>query len=106
MNWTLIVVGFSLALVMGAGFAALLSQLRPHWSARRRALTAASVLPAVTILATAIALAWIRGLPEAQGGNMRDLASAAVMTIGGMFTLLAFGAGLVGAALMQRRRGL
>ncbi|MEO6224369.1 MAG: hypothetical protein ABIO80_00735 [Sphingomicrobium sp.] len=105
MNWTLILIGFSLALLMGAGLASLLAQLRPQWSPRRRALTAASALPAATIIAVVIALLWIRTLPEPPGGNMRDLATAAVLTIGGLFALLGFVAGLAGAAIVQRRLG-
>lgn len=104
MNWTLIMVGFSLAVLMGAGLAALLAQLRPDWSARRRGLLAASVLPAVTLIATLLALLWISSLDEAGGGNMRNLAAAAIATVGLGFTLLGFFGGLLGALLSQHRR--
>src|SRR6187397_2682137 len=44
---------------MGAGLAALLAGIRPQWSARKRGLIAASVLPVITMLATMLALLFI-----------------------------------------------
>lgn len=105
MNWTMVLIGFSLAVLMGGGAAALLAQNRPGWTHRRRVLVAASLLPAVTLLATAIALLWISNLPEPGGGNMRDLAARAVAVVGLGFSVLAFLGGLIGASLAQRRRG-
>ena len=104
MNWTLLLIGFSLAVLMGAGLAALLVQLRPQWSAKQRMLVAASFLPAVTIVCTLLALAFVWSVDN-QKAEMRDLAVAAVATIGGTFTLVAFAAGSLGAMLAQRRRG-
>ena len=104
MNWTIVLIGFSLAVLMGAGVVALLAQMRPEWSPRRRGLIAASVLPCVTIVASLLGLAWIWSLPDAGGGDMRDLAASAVATVGLGFALLAFVSGLIGAALAQHRR--
>src|SRR6187397_2682138 len=59
MNWTLVMIGFALAVLMGAGRAALLAGIRPQWSARKRGLIAASVLPVITMLATMLALLFI-----------------------------------------------
>ena len=104
MNWTIALIGFSLAVLMGAGVAALLAQMRPEWSVRRRGLVAASVLPAVTLVATLLGLIWIWSLDDPGGGNMRDLAASLIATVGLGATLLAFFGGLIGALLAQHRR--
>ena len=104
MNWTIILIGFSLAVLMGAGLASLLVQLKPDWSARRRGLTSASVLPVITLVATLLGLLWIWSLDDPGGGDMRDLAAAAVATVGLGFALIGFIGGLLGALLSQRRR--
>jgi hypothetical protein len=104
MNWTMVLIGFSLAVLMGAGVAALLAQVRPGWSARRRGLVAASFLPGVTLGATLLGLAWIWTLEDPGGGNMRDLAASLIATAGLGFTFLAFFGGLIGALLAQHKR--
>ena len=103
MNVTLVLIGFALAVLMGAGLSALLTTLTPGWSARRRLLTAASVLPALTAAATVAGVLFVRSSDHGQGERMEELATAALMTIGGGFTMLALAGGLVGAFLSQRR---
>lgn len=100
----MILIGFSLAVLMGAGLSSLLAQIRPAWSLRRSGLVAASLLPAVTVVATLLGLLWISSLEDPGGGNMRDLALRAVAVIGVGFAMLAFIGGLLGAAVSQRRR--
>lgn len=104
MNWTILLIGFSLAVLMGAGLASLLAQMRPEWSARRRGLVASSVLPGVTLAATLLGLLWIWSLEDPGGGNMRDLAASMIATVGLGFTFLGFFGGLIGALLAQHRR--
>lgn len=104
MNMTLILIGFGLAVIMGAGIAALLTLLRPEWSARRRQLTAAAILPGITALATLLGIVFIATSEHGQSERMEDLAIVAVATIGGGFTLLALVGGLAGAMLSERRR--
>ena len=105
-NWTLLLIGFSIAVLMGAGAAALLTQLRPDWSAARRLLTAASALPAITLGAMLIGLL-IVGVGPDPGGGVKGTALTIVAMVGGGFALLALVGGLVGAslALRKRRRG-
>src|SRR5689334_22562622 len=103
MNWTLVLVGFALAVFMGSALVSLLVTIRPEWTSRRRRLTAASVLPAITAAGTLFVILVV--VSRAGNENMRDLALAAVVTIGGGFTLLAWVGGLVGATLTSRRRG-
>jgi hypothetical protein len=105
MNWTLVMIGFALAVLMGAGLVALLAGIRPQWSARKRQLVAASVLPAITAVATLLALIFILAGNYDATGQMRDLATAALLTLGGGFTLLAFVGSLIGAVLAGRRHG-
>jgi hypothetical protein len=100
----MILIGFSLAVLMGAGLSSLLAQLKADWSRRRRVFTAASVLPGVTVVATLIGMLWIWSLEEPAGGNMHDLAAAALAALGFGFASLAFIGGLIGAALAQHRR--
>lgn len=104
MNWTFLLIGFALAVFMGAGLASLLATLRPQWSAQRRTLTAASILPAIAAVATLFGIVFISTSEHGQGEKMEDLAIAALGTIGGGFTLLALVGGLIGAALAGRRR--
>jgi L-lactate permease len=106
MDWTLLLIGFALAVLMGAGLVSLLTTVRPQWSGRRRQLTAASVLPGITAVATLLGILFIATVEHGQSERMEDLAIAAVATIGGGFTLLALVGGLVGALLSGRRRGL
>ena len=105
MNWTLVLIGFALAVFMGSALVSLFATIRPEWSARRKRLTAASILPAITAVATLLGILFIASAGRTQDKNMLDLAIAALVTIGGGFTLLAWIGGLVGATLTGRRRG-
>ena len=105
MNWTFPLIGFALAVFMGAALVSLLTTIRPQWSARRRQLMAAAVLPVVSAVATLAGIWFISTAKHGQGERMEDLAVAALATIGGGFTLLALAGGLLGAVLAGRRRG-
>src|SRR3954463_13145896 len=89
MSSTLILLGFALAVLMGAGIVSLLATIRPEWSPRRRQLTAASVLPIGGAVATLLGIVFISTVEHGQGERMEQLAIAALATIGGGFTLLA-----------------
>jgi len=104
MNWTLVLIGFALAVFTGSALAALLAAIRPGWSPRRKRLVAASVLPAITAVATSLGILFVATADHGQGENMEDLAIAAIATIGGGFTLLGWIGGLVGATLTGRRQ--
>ncbi len=103
MNWTMVLVGFALAVMMGAAAAALLRQYRPQWNRRKRVFVAASILPVFTLLATIAGVILIKTSDHGATDTMEDLAVATVATIGGDFVFLAFVAGLIGAGLSQRR---
>ena len=103
MNWTLVLIGFALSVFIGSALVSLLATIRPEWSARRRRLTAASVLPAITLVAALLMMLFV-ATAETDGEQMKDLALAGLVTFGGGFTLLAWVGGLVGATLTGRRR--
>ena len=105
MNWTFVLIGFALAVFMGSALVSLFATVRPEWSARRKRLTAASILPAITAIATLLGVLFVKGAAHDESGNMVDLAVAALLTIGGGSTLWAWIGGLVGATLTSRRRG-
>jgi len=105
MDWTLVLIGFALAVFMGSALVSLFATIRPEWSARRKRLTAASILPAVTAIATLLGILFIATAGRPPDKQMLDLAISALATIGGGFTLLAWIGGLVGATLTSRRRG-
>jgi uncharacterized membrane protein len=105
MDLTFVLIGFALAVFMGAGIVSLVATLRPQWSPRRRQLTAASVLPGITVIATLLGVLFVSTADHGQGDTMEDLAIAALATFGGGATLLAFVGGLIGATLAGRRRG-
>ena len=105
MNWTLVLIGFALAVFMGSALVRLFATIRPEWSARRKRLTAASILPGVTAISTLLGVLFVKTAAHDQSGNMVDLAISALVTIGGGFTLLAWIGGLVGATLTGRRQG-
>ena len=104
MNWSFALIGLALAVFMGAALVSFLATIRPQWTALRRRLTAASVLPAVTVLATLAAIVFVSTAEHGQGQTMEDLAIVALATIGGGFALLALAGGLIGAGLAGRRR--
>ena len=104
MTWTLVLLGFGLTVLMGAGLSSLLTTVRPEWSARRKQLTAASVLPAITAVATLLGILFIATAEHGESERMEDLAIAAMATIGGGFTLLALIGGLIGSFLAGLRR--
>jgi hypothetical protein len=104
MNWSFLLIGFALAVFMGAALVSLLATMRPQWSARRRQMTAASVLPAISAVATLLGIWFISTAEHGSGERMEDLAVTALATIGGGFALLALLGGLIGASLAQRRR--
>ena len=101
---TLVLVGFALAVLMGAGLTSLLVTVRPEWSDRSRRLTAAAVLPAITAVATLLGLLFIATGEHGQSDRMEQLALLAMGAIGGGFTLVALVGGLIGAFLTGRRR--
>ena len=105
MDWTLVLIGFALAVFMGSALVSLLATIRPQWSARRKRLTAASILPAITAVATVLGILLVKAAAHDHNADMVDLAISALVTIGGGFTLLAWIGGLVGATLTSRRRG-
>ena len=104
MNWTLVLVGFALSVLMGSALVSLLTTIRPQWTPRRRRITAASILPAITAAATLLGIVVIATANHGETEHMEDLAIAALLTIGGGFTLLAWVGGLVGATLAGRRQ--
>jgi anti-anti-sigma regulatory factor len=104
MNLTFVLIGFALAVFMGSALVSLLLTIRPEWTARRRRLIAASVLPAITAVATLLGMLFIATADHGENEQMKDLAMAALATIGGGFTLVAWIGGLVGATLTSRRR--
>ncbi len=104
MTWGLLAIAFALAVILGMAFSALLLQLRPQWSARKRMLVAASWLPGIVILLTLLGLLIVLLVGPGAGENMRDLALAATAAIGGLFAVLGFVGGLVGALLAEQKR--
>jgi hypothetical protein len=102
MNWSFWLIGFALAVFVGSALVSLFATIRPEWSARRRRLTAASILPAITAAATltGVLIVW----SSDHGAQMKDLALAALAMIGGGFTLLAWIGSLLGATLTSRRQ--
>ena len=105
MNWTLVLVGFALAVLMGSALVSLLATIRPQWSARRRRLTAASALPAITLVATLLGAVLVTTGNHGQSPQLVALAIKGLVIIGGGFILLAWIGGLIGATLASRRRG-
>jgi protein-S-isoprenylcysteine O-methyltransferase Ste14 len=105
MNWTFVLIGFALAVFMGSALVSLLVTIRPQWSARRRRLTAASILPGITLIATLLIILFVATSNHDQSDEMEDLAIRALVVIGSGFALLAWVGGLVGATLTGRRRG-
>ena len=102
MNWFLVLMAFSLAVFMGAATASLLARVRPKWSERRRLLLSALVLPVLTLVAFLAVMVAVILRDPAANRDMQDLALAAVATLGGLFALMAFVGGLIGAWLRQR----
>jgi len=103
MNWLVLLLAFSLAVVVGAWLAGVLARRRPQWSGRRRLFVAALVLPAFVLIASLAGIAWITVSGPGTGENMQDLAVVATATVGGIFALLTLVGGLVGAVLALRR---
>jgi prolipoprotein diacylglyceryltransferase len=103
MTWTFVLIGFALAVFMGSALVSLFATIRPEWSRRRKRLVAASVLPAITAVATLLFILFVKAANHDQSEQMEDLAIAALATFGGGFTLLAWIGGLVGATLTSRR---
>lgn len=102
MNWSFLLFAFCIAVVTGSIAATTLASLRPEWSERRRLLASALVLPALTLLGAAVGIVALLLSGPGEGENMSDLALAALSAIGGVFALLAFVGGLIGAGLRQR----
>jgi len=105
MNWTFVLIGFALAVFMGSALVSLLATIRPEWSPRRRRLIAASVLAVITLIATLLMMLFVATANHGESQQTEDLALAALVTIGGGLTLLAWVGGLVGATLTSRRHG-
>jgi len=103
--WSFILFGFATAVLMGAALVSLLTTVKPEWSIRRRQLTAALVLPAITAGMTLLGIVIVWTSNRGQSGHLVDLAIAALARIGGGFTLLALVGGFIGAAVAGKGRG-
>lgn len=103
MNWSFLLFAFSVAVITGAIAVSALARMRPQWSARRQGLVAASILPGVALLATLAGA--VNLLASSVGGDMRDLALAAIVRGGVISAAVGFVGGLFGAALRQRGLG-
>ena len=104
MNWTIVGIGFALAVLMGAGLMSLLATIRPEWTDRKRQLTAATILPAITAVMTLLGIVIVWSSNRGQDKQMVDLAIAALATIGGGFTLMALVGGFIGTAVAGKGR--
>ena len=104
MNWTFVLIGFALAVFMGSALVSLLATIRSQWSKRRRRLTAAVILPVITLIATGLGVLFVATADHGESEQMEDLAIAALATIGGGFAVLAWIGGLIGATLTSRRQ--
>ena len=93
-----------MTMIMGLAFSALLIQMRPQWSPRKRMLVAASWLPAVVILLTLVGMVVVHLSGPGVHEGMRDLAFKATATLGAVFAVIGFAGSLVGAALANRKR--
>lgn len=102
MAWTYIIAAFLLAATMGMAIGSLVASIRPQWSPARSLLVSAAVLPGVTLAAALLLALYVRGHGDP---SMSDLAAAAVVRLGGLFTAIAFAGGLAGAAISRRGRG-
>jgi len=100
MNWTFLLFAFSVAVVTGAIAVSALARMRPEWSPRKQGLVAASVLPAVALLATLAGAASLIASDVRDG--MQDLALAAIVRGGLVSAVVGFIGGLTGAALRQK----
>jgi hypothetical protein len=105
MDWTFLLIGFALAVFMASALVSLLATIRPEWTRRRRRLTAASLLPGVTMVATLLGMLFVVTSPHGADRHTEGLALKGLAMIGGGFTLIAWIGGLVGATLASRRRG-
>jgi hypothetical protein len=101
MIWALLAAGFFVAATMGAAVASLLTTIRPEWPRKRRLLTAASVLPAITLVA-GLGVA-ILGC-STSGPMMRGAIFLVILAWAAGFALLGFVGGFLGALTSARAR--
>lgn len=100
MNWSFLLFAFSVAVITGAIAVATFARMFPDWSARKQGLVAASILPALALLAS---LAGVLNLLLSDvDDSMRDLALAAIIRAGVVSAAVGFIGGLVGVILRQR----
>lgn len=102
MNIPYLVIAFCLAVLVGAIAMTTLARVAPQWTPRRRVFVAAMVLPAVTLLATLAGIVAAMNNDRVDDDGVRDMAIAAIATMGAMSALIAFIGGMIGAALRQK----
>jgi hypothetical protein len=103
MVWALVAAGLFLAAFMGAALASLLTTIRPEWPRRRRLLTAATVLPAITLVA-GLCVALLGAVTA--DSSMRSAIFLIVLIWSAAFAGLGFAGGLIGAMMsFSARRG-
>ena len=103
MNWLALIAAFAIAVLVGGLLARWLERSRADWTRRRRLWTAASVLPAFILLATAVGITVIVAWGPGSGENMQDLAVAATAMVGVIFAVIALLGGLVGASFAEAK---
>ncbi|MEO7564925.1 MAG: hypothetical protein ABIR63_00730 [Sphingomicrobium sp.] len=101
MSWTYLAASFFLAATMGMAIASLAATMWPEWSRGKRLLVSAAVLPGITLVAAVVLALYIR---HSADPGMNDIASAAIIQLGALFTAIAFAGGLAGAAISRRGR--
>lgn len=105
MNWLVLILTFCVGALMGAFFSRLAARSRPNWTARRRSLLAASILPCLIGVLTLGGLGWIVLTGPGAGENMQDLALVVTAIVGSILAGLAFLGSFVGASLEARDGG-
>lgn len=101
MLWALFAAGFFLAATMGAALASLFTTIRPEWRRKRRLLTAASVLPGITLVAGLALAVFVYATGEAM---MRSALFIVILAWAAGFAILGFVGGILGALTSFRAR--
>lgn len=102
MNWLAFVLVAVFGFIIAAAIDGMLVRRRDRWSQPRRVVTAALVAPVLILLASGAGIMLAASQAAQPGGDMADLAAAALLTIGLAGAVTSFAAGVAGAILTDR----
>ena len=102
MNWLVLIIAFALGALVAAAAVRRFRQTAAGWSAVRRVVSAAALVPAALLALVSVGTIWARATLPDGGEGGRQITTFVIMIVGAVLCVPALLGGLVGAVLVER----